>query len=320
MKKCLLALITVALLLSACGQEATSTPTEIADTPTPDPTATDVPPTETPTLAPSPTSIPPTVTPTSVPPTPLPSPTLRVEPTRLSSSQAQDKAAAPPTPDIPFEEVHFGTEGGVNLAATLFGEGEVVVIFLHQGRGNTSQISWQPFARQAAAIGFAALTVDYRGRGKSEGQANESHLIEDARAAAIFLRERGFERLVCMGAGTWGAVPCIRLALEFGLEGLVIISSTVSASSTSQDITAQDLSQLTFPKLFVYGEKDQKDVPEAMSELYRLSPEPKELVSYDNAARGTNLLRSPYGDDLRQRLLDFLEGLPLSTESPTAAP
>jgi WD40 repeat protein len=221
-------------------------------------------------------------------------------------------AKTPPatTQDVSSERVSFITEDGVNIAATLFGEGDIAVILLHHGVGNTSQMSWHPFAKLAAERGFAALTVDYRGRGRSEGNPSEPNiLIRDARAAVEFLQGRGFERLVCIGSAKWGGVPCMRLALELdAMEGLVVLSNLMEVGLVGS-LTEQELSQLALPKLFVYGERERDGIPEAMEQVYRLSPEPKEIVTYDSSARGTNLLRSPYGDDLRQRLLDFLEGL-----------
>jgi formylglycine-generating enzyme required for sulfatase activity len=110
-----------------------------------------------------------------------------------------------------------------------------------------------------------------------------------------------------MGAGIWGGEPCLRLALEGELEGLVLIAAPMSSEAT-ESATGQDLSRLTIPKLFVYGERDSEGVPEGMSQMYRKAGEPKEVVSYDSAARGTQLFRSPYGDEFRQVLLGFLEG------------
>lgn len=210
------------------------------------------------------------------------------------------------TPDVPAEEVSFATDDGATIAGTLFGDGDIAVLFLHQGYGTATQTSWHPFARLAAEQGYAALTITFRGRGKSEGVKSDDYLMRDARAAVGFLRERGFERLVCMGAGIWGGEPCLRLALAGELDGVAIIAAPM-VTGTSGEITDQALSQLTIPKLFVYGERDSEGVAEGMLRLYELSAEPKTLVHYDSAARGTELLRSPFGDDVRERLLRFLD-------------
>jgi pimeloyl-ACP methyl ester carboxylesterase len=270
-------------------------------------TATSVPPTGTPPL-PADTPLPPTSTPlsalaptaTSLPPTEVPTPTPSSTPVSTTTPTA--------APDIPSQEVSFLTADGIDLAGTLFGTGEIAVMFLHQGRGSVTQNSWKPFARLAAEQGFTALTFDFRGRGKSGGSVHESSLPIDARAAAGFLRERGYTRLVCIGAGMWGGWPCTLLALEGSLEGFAILSSPMSVGPTGS-VGVAELAALTVPKLYVYGDKDHESVPENMAEVYRVSAQPKEQVVYDTSARGTNLFRSPYADDLTQKLLGFLEGI-----------
>jgi hypothetical protein len=46
-----------------------------------------------------------------------------------------------------------------------------------------------------------------------------------------------------------------------------------------------------------------------MELMFRNSAEPKQLITYDHAAHGTDLLLSAYGDDLRQQLLGFIDEL-----------
>lgn len=307
-------LIIVVLLACACGggDGGTQAPTEASEIAALEPTAVPVspiPPTETAAPEPSPTDIPPTATstaaPTVAPPTPTPLPPA--EPTVTA------------TPDVPFEEVTLTTEDGMNLAATLFGDGKVAVLLLHHGIGNADEKSWHSFARSAAERGFAVLTLSYRGRGKSGGDPDRGNLLTDARAAATFLQERGFGRLVCMGAGVWGATPCIQLASEVGLDGLVVLSSSLTPSPDSE-VTDEDLKELTAASLYVYGERDHEGIPEAMTEMYRLSPEPKEIVTFDTTARGTELLRSAYADDMRELLLGFLAELPPAVEATSKPP
>jgi alpha/beta superfamily hydrolase len=266
--------------------------------------------------APSGTPPPPTDTPVAPTSTPLSEAALTAtslppagRPTPAPSPPPESQVVTPTaTPDVPSEEVSFLTEDGIEIAGTLFGEGEIAVVFLHQGKGSVTQNSWKPFARLAAGQGFAALTFDFRGRGKSGGSVHESSLPKDARAAVGFLRDRGYTRLVCVGAGMWGGWPCTLLALEGSLEGFAVLSSPMAVGPTGS-VSVEELATLTLPKLYVYGEKDYEGVAENMAEVYRVSAEPKEQVVYDTAARGTNLFRSPYADDLTRKLLDFLEGI-----------
>jgi pimeloyl-ACP methyl ester carboxylesterase len=280
-------------IVAGCARApSTATPVPPTGTPPP-PTDTPLPPTSTPLSAPAPTA-------TSLPPTEAPIPTPSSTPVSTTTPTT--------TPDVPSEEVSFLTTDGIDLTGTLFGTGEIAVMFLHQGMGSVTQNSWKPFARLAAEQGFTALTFDFRGRGKSGGSVHESSLPIDARAAAGFLRDRGYTRLVCVGAGMWGGWPCTLLALEGSLEGFAVLSSPMSVGPTGS-VSVAELAALTIPKLYVYGDKDYENVPENMAEVYRVSAQPKEQVVYATAARGTNLFRSPYADDLTQKLLGFLEGI-----------
>lgn len=211
------------------------------------------------------------------------------------------------TPDVPYEKVTFTAEDGIDIAATLFGEGDTVLIFLHMGKGDTTQTSWHPFARLVAEGGFSALTVDLRGRGESGGSLQTNEMILDAQAAVGFLKERGYERIACLGA-SMGGTTCLRLAMDGDLVGVVVISSTQSVGGDNQ-ISSPALAALTIPKLFIYGDKDMV-IPGTMTLMHKVAAEPKILVVYDSAAHGTDLFNTPYGDDLRQQLLNFLKALP----------
>jgi pimeloyl-ACP methyl ester carboxylesterase len=256
---------------------------------------------------PTPTPVPPTTKPTTIPPTvtptPQPSPTYAMQPSFTPSPTS--------TPDFPLESVTFTTEDDIIIAGTLFGEGELAVLLLHMGLGRTDQKSWHPFARLLAEAGYTALAIDFRGRGASGGTASgglaPDRLIKDARAAVEFLRARGYNRLVCMGA-SMGGTTCLRLSMEVELEGVVVIASTMRLGEVNK-VTNEDLSQSTIPKLFIYGSRDSPQVVLDMSSMVRAAQQPKEEIVYDSASHGTDLFRGPYGDNLRQHLLNFLNEL-----------
>jgi fermentation-respiration switch protein FrsA (DUF1100 family) len=94
----------------------------------------------------------------------------------------------------------------------------------------------------------------------------------------------------------------MQLAGEIQLEGLVVISSPTTRTAS------EDLAQPALPKLFIHGSRD-GGIASDMETLYRVASGPQEQVVYDSAAHGTNLFRSPHGDDFRQQLLDFLDSL-----------
>ena len=217
-----------------------------------------------------------------------------------------DQTLAPtpaPTPVILTEEITFQTEDGVDIAATLYGEGDLAVIFLHMDEDGSSQRDWQPFARMLTTQDIASLTVDFRGIGKSGGDENPNMFLNDLKATVEFLQSREFENIACVGAG-YGGAACLRYALENPFSGIIVISSSQSLGNLNT-LTEDDFALLTLPKLFIYGDSDGL-IPILMTEMISFSPSPKELVTYDSAAHGTHLFESEFGEDFTQTLLEFL--------------
>jgi pimeloyl-ACP methyl ester carboxylesterase len=206
------------------------------------------------------------------------------------------------------ETVSLTTEDNVTLSATLFGQGELAVILAHQGTEGTDQKSWQPFAQVLADKGYAALTLDFRGRGQSQGYLLASQLIKDVNAAIQFLRGRGYQRIVCMGA-SMGGTACLRAALDHDLAGLVVIASPMSSGSPTAT-EPDEFSRLTLPKLYVCAENDRYSfVISQMRQMFELSPEPKQLKFFPGTAHGTELFDTEHGDEFRDLLLSFGEQL-----------
>jgi pimeloyl-ACP methyl ester carboxylesterase len=104
-----------------------------------------------------------------------------------------------------------------------------------------------------------------------------------------------------------GGTTCLRLAKKGVLEGVVVVSSTQSLGGDNL-VTSADLSSLVIPKLFIYGDRDSSILSDMLA-MIRNPAEPKQAIVYENAAHGIDLLLSPYGDDMRQQLLAFLNEL-----------
>src|SRR5262245_43236084 len=166
-------------------------------------------------------------------------------------TQPPPTATLAPTPApagrIPEGEVGFETEDHVKISGTVFGAGDTAVILAHMN--NSDQSAWQPFAKELAQQGFTALTFDFRGFGKSGGHPQVGLLDRDVRAAEAFLRDKGFPRVVCVGA-SMGGTACAKAALSPGLDGLVVISSPLSMSPPLR-LGTKDLPNLALPKLFI---------------------------------------------------------------------
>jgi len=214
------------------------------------------------------------------------------------------------TQPTPNEAVTFTTEDGLILAGTLFGDGETAVILAHQGTPGTDQTSWHTFGELLGERGFAALAFDFRGIGQSGGALNYSALDEDVAAALQFLRDRGYENIVCVGA-SMGGTACIRVALNDEFAGIATLGSTMLAGGgNGLRISQDEIALLALPKMFITAEEDSFSVVDHTKRMYELSSEPKALHLLPGEEHGTNLFNTDAGDELTTILLDFLDNLP----------
>lgn len=278
--------VIVLVLITSCGKATPSVTTA----------ATTVAPTHT-VLIPTATAIPPTNTP--VPPTLSPTSTETQPPTPTATEPPQ------PTPTVPSETVHFTTSDGVDLVGTLFGEGsgegDIAVILTHMSAVGISRTSWFPFARHIARQGFTALAFDFRGWGASSGMITRMGEPKDILAAVELLQERGYERIVCMGA-SMGGIGCLKTAAEAPgtFEALGILAAPFPEG---------DFSSLTLPKVFVFTEQDYAGRDDGFDQTYQALPEPKEMVILPGQAHGTDIFNTPEADQLTDTLSGFLDSL-----------
>ena len=241
-----------------------------------------------------------TLTPDTHTPTPSAVPTATIPPTSTP--------APSPTPQpVQTSGVSFVAADGVKLSGTMFvgeEENDIGVVLAHMGANGATQRSWTSFARHAAERGFSALTFNFR--------ADRSKLDLDVRAAVGFLRDQGYQRIVCMGA-SMGGTACLKAAVDTDLAGLVVISSLWTTGSGSTDgallVSRAETAPLTLPKLFVTTEKDGNGVPATMHAIYEAAPGPKTLKVFPGTAHGTDIFTTPRGDEFRALLVDFLEKL-----------
>lgn len=123
---------------------------------------------------------------------------------------AHDEEPEPP----PGSETHtIVATDGTELRAHLWPhDPSRIVIYLH---GYLSeQTHWWPHidlatdqARTGGGLAASALTLDFRGHGGSRGDADAiGQMVEDARAAVAWVRERDYESVTLVGAGMGAAV------------------------------------------------------------------------------------------------------------------
>jgi dienelactone hydrolase len=207
----------------------------------------------------------------------------------ITSSAPQPQAQQPPAPRV----VELKASDGTILKATYFAAakpGPAALLF-HQS--NRTRDSWDGVARQLAAAGINALTLDMRGFGESGG--TPSAKLTDAERAKVRAMRAGdvataFQYLVSQpgvkrdvigvgGAGEFGVGRSVEVARQHSAE----VKSLVLLSGETLQDGLQFLRQASqLPGLFVVADDDEyPPTVEAMELLYITSSSPgKKFVHY----------------------------------------
>ncbi len=129
------------------------------------------------------------------------------------------------------EDVELATEDGLTLTTWLVspsGAGrDVAVLYLPGNGGNRA--GRLEVAEALADRGYLVLLLEYRGYGGNPADPDEEGLARDARAAARFLRDRGFpaSRTIYVGESI-GTGVAVRLATTDPPAGIVLRSPFTS--------------------------------------------------------------------------------------------
>jgi dienelactone hydrolase len=230
-------------------------------------------------------------------------------PVRIAGNLTPEPSKTPepsPTAHTRGEVISLTTEDGLRLSGTLYrAGGDLAVVYAHMGISD--QPSWQPFAAETADQGMTALTFSFRCFGSSEcsqGIETENHLL-DVRSAIRYLRDQGYQRIVCMGA-SMGAAACLNASMQEDLAGLVFIAGPRELLMNGKRYP-DDIVNPGMPKLFITADRD--PYPIVISDTkryYNDSPEPKQLIIYPETVHGTDIFNSPSGSQFHKALMDFL--------------
>src|SRR5215218_7333186 len=203
------------------------------------------------------------------------------------------------------EEVWFRNAEGLKLYGWFFRTAaqpaHATVVYAHGNGGNLSYCGW--VGESLAARGFDVLLFDYRGYGRSEGEAaGEGGLYADAEAAYDFLtKERGVPAsqiaLYGQSLGTAAVADvaarreCGALVLESGLSSAADMAAVVMpwlprfvrGLTKNKLDTVSKLPGVRCPVLVVHGDRDEL-IPVAQGRtLFEAAPGPKRLVIVEGA-------------------------------------
>src|SRR5918998_1998919 len=172
-----------------------------------------------------------------------------------------DRAAAPtptltPTPSPPAgAEVSFAAPGGATIAGHLFGAGTSAVVLSNMS--DNDEADWQRFAPALAATGYAVLTYSYRypPRSRSVTAPMVRGAVDDLRGAVGFVRARGAQRVILIGASLGGMVTA-KAAGALAVDGVVIMAAPADRPEFDLRIDAAELAAIAAPKLFIASDSD----------------------------------------------------------------
>ncbi len=225
-------------------------------------------------------------------------PSPAVVETALASSRPVSISSTYSTTPVAEDE---GRDVAIVLDGRVFGSGRTGVILSHMRPAD--QTSWYPFALRLAGTGdYTVLTFDFRGYGSSTGDKEFDRVDTDLMAALRYMQgDLGLDRIFLVGASMGGTAALLVSASE-PVAGVVSISAPAQYQLLDALAT---LPRIRAPKLFITSEDD---VPAQRSQeqFWAEASNPKEQEIYPGDAHGTDILASPIGPQVEQRLLDFL--------------
>lgn len=225
-------------------------------------------------------------------------------PTTVSPTSTSEPLLITPVEDIIASyTVTFDTPDGATLTGELYGSGDTAVIFSVMGN---CKPGWREFAQLTTAQGLMALTYQWRGCTEF-GPTSDAALkpfVDDLRGAIDFMREQGAEKIILAGASLGGCASA-KLAVELQADGLIVVASPPEISQLDFAVDATDVNS-DIPKLFITAENDNIVLAVISRQLYDLAADPKEWQTYPGTAHGTDLFDTEYGEEMQQRILEFI--------------
>jgi alpha/beta superfamily hydrolase len=144
------------------------------------------------------------------------------------------------------------------------------------------------------------LAYDFRGNGDSAGKADTGLLDVDLRAAIAFVRQQGATKIVLLGSSMGGTAT-----LKVAASEQVAAAVTLSAPQVfGPSVSDAEVKAIKAAKLFVNSQDD--DYASDTMHMYAIASQPKEIKLYPGALHGTTIFDSENGNDLTQRILNFV--------------
>jgi len=206
----------------------------------------------------------------------------------------------PTTPVVPSRLVHFSTSDHVQLAGLLFGHGKTAVVCSHELHTTKAIWSQSGIVPLLALRGYMVLAYDFRGNGDSAGQADTAMLDVDLRAAIAFVRQQEATKIVLLGS-SMGGTATLKAAASEQVAAVVTLSAP---QDFGPGVSDAEVKAIKAAKLFVNSQED--DYANDTTHMYTIASQPKEIKLYPGFLHGTDIFGSEDGNDLTQRILNFV--------------
>lgn len=238
----------------------------------------------------------------------------------------------PATPDkwgFLYEDVNFKSADGTKLHGWFLksksSKPKGTVVFSH---GNAGSLGHHlGFVMWLAEAGYQVFMYDYRGFGKSGGVLNRDGMVQDVKAAFLYVSGRKDvqqDKIISYGHSLGGAKSVAALAemQPKGLKAIVIDGAFSSyqamaklvAGDFGTELISDEFSPKDFiskingtPLLVVHGQKDQVVPFSQGKQLFDLANEPKTLFDVKEGTHGDALSRDEGA--YRKKMLAWLDSL-----------
>ncbi len=240
-----------------------------------------------------------------------------------------DEPATPENWGFLYEDVDFKSADGTKLHGwflkTKRSKPKGTVVFSH---GNAGSLGHHlGFVTWLAEAGYQVFMYDYRGFGKSGGVLDRDGMVQDVKAAFLYVSGRKDvqqDKIISYGHSLGGAKSVAALA-EMQPAGLkaIVIDGAFSSYQAMARLVAGDLGTELIsdefsprdcitkingtPLLVVHGDKDQVVPFSQGKQLFDLANEPKTLFEVKDGTHGDSLSR----DDgaYRKKMLAWLDSV-----------
>lgn len=208
-----------------------------------------------------------------------------------------------------METITIKTEDGVEIIGDYYPAGSEkvpAVLLLHMMPATRK--SWVDFAEKLNEAGFDAFAIDLRGHGDSLNKSDGTYLnyknfsntehqasIHDVEASVNFLKQKGAEKIILMGASIGANLALQYAATHHDVASAVLLSPGLDYRGVLTDHMPERFAR--GQAVFYAASSEDSYAAETIRKLYQETPEgvTKEEKIFDQAGHGTDMFSRELG-------------------------